>query len=467
MSGIRTVVAVLLFIAPALVRADSFSVTFRQALQTDDKNLKLELLTKALDSWTTNDPQSDKAIVYGSRANVYADLKRHDLALADFNAALGIEPNDVTRLYNRGNSLYHLGMFDAALSDFNRALELDPDYWQAYHNRGMILGDVRGDLEGALNDFNKALSQTPGDAMTLNMRARIYEKLHQPEKALADFAKALESDPGGVSIWVNRGALFSREKKLALAIADFDQALRLDPANQTALQNRGSALMGLRRYEAVIADLSRLSAPVPEASVILGLACLRLNRLDDALRYLDRGLSQKPAYALGLMNRAEVYRRMNKPEMEMKDLDRAVAVSSTTARPHAFRGSMLLLRGRVKEAEAEGITAVRLNPKYAGGEVLLGRVSFEKDDLEAASRHFESALAVREAEEAALLGLALVDFKTGRTEPARARWEKTAEAAHWLAKGIETAGREGYFFTEKEAAVYKTASAAFAKPRKD
>lgn len=466
MFGTPALVATLMFIAPIAVWAETFSAFYEKAQETKDKSLKVELYSKALKAWTADDRDSNKAIVLESRANVYSDLKRYDLALADYTAALSIEPNDAAHLYNRGNALYQLGLFDAALGDYNRALELAPDHWKAYHNRGMIY-KKRDDLEGALKDFNKALSLTPGDVQTLNMRATIYEKLHERAKALADYGKALDADPKGVSIWINRGAMFSREKKLDLAVADFDEALKLDPANEVALQNRGSALMGLRRYKAAIDDLSRLTSPVPEASVILGLASLRLNRLEDALKYLDQGLSQKPANALGLINRAEVYRKMNRPEKEMEDVDRAVAVSSMTARPRAYRGSILLLRGRVKEAESDGITAVALNPKYSGGEVLLGRVSFERNDLEAASRHFESALAVKETEETALLGLTLVDFKKGQVDPARARWKKAAEVAPWMTAGLAAAGKEGYFFTAKEAAVYKSVSAAFAQSRRN
>lgn len=461
-----TLVAALMCIAPVAVRAEAFSALFKKAQATKDKSLEVELYSKALKAWTASDLITNKAIVLGNRAIVYTDLKRYDLALADFTAALSIEPNDVPRLFNRGNALYQLGLLDAALRDYDRVLELAPDHWKANHNRGMIF-DKRGDLDGALNEFNKALSHTPGDAAALSMRGTVYGKLRQRDKALADFGKALESDPKLTSIWVNRGSLFSREKILDLAVADFDEALRLDPAHQIALQNRGSALMGLRKYEAAIDDLSRLISPVPEATVILGLASLRLNRLEDALKYLDRGLSRNPANALGFINRSEVYRKLNGSEKEMEDIDRAVSVSSKTARPRAYRGSMLLLRGRVKEAESDGISAVALNPKYAGGVVLLGRVSFERDDLDAASRHFESALAIKEAEETALLGLTFVDFKRGRMDSARARWKRVGGIAPWLTAGLATADKEGYFFTAKEAAVYKSVASAFAQPRRD
>ena len=55
--------------------------------------------------------------------------------------------------YNRAISYRETGKIDLALADYNRAIELNPSYFEAYNNRGNIYM-ARGDNERALQDFD-------------------------------------------------------------------------------------------------------------------------------------------------------------------------------------------------------------------------------------------------------------------------------------------------------------------------
>src|SRR3989344_4050374 len=76
MFGTSALVIALMFIAPAAVRAETFSALFERAQAAKDKSLEVELYSKALKAWTANDLNSNKAIVLGNRAIVYSDLKQ-------------------------------------------------------------------------------------------------------------------------------------------------------------------------------------------------------------------------------------------------------------------------------------------------------------------------------------------------------------------------------------------------------
>ena len=61
---------------------------------------------------------------------------------------------------NRGVAEYHLRNYKDAMADFDAALQVDPDDEQAYNNRGLT-EQAQGDLNAALFDYNRALEISP------------------------------------------------------------------------------------------------------------------------------------------------------------------------------------------------------------------------------------------------------------------------------------------------------------------
>ena len=59
-----------------------------------------------------------------------------DLALADFDAALKVNPRFDHARNNRGLVLARQGKFEAAIAEYGEALRIEPDYMLAYLNRG-------------------------------------------------------------------------------------------------------------------------------------------------------------------------------------------------------------------------------------------------------------------------------------------------------------------------------------------
>ena len=65
-------------------------------------------------------------------------LKRYDDALADFNRAIELDPDNAAFIASRGDAYKHTELYDDALADFNRAIELDPDNAAFIASRGEI-----------------------------------------------------------------------------------------------------------------------------------------------------------------------------------------------------------------------------------------------------------------------------------------------------------------------------------------
>src|SRR5882724_10035228 len=56
----------------------------------------------------------------------------HDLAIADYNEAIRLDPKNAAAYNNRGFAYGQKGDYDKALADFSEAIRLKPDYAVAY-----------------------------------------------------------------------------------------------------------------------------------------------------------------------------------------------------------------------------------------------------------------------------------------------------------------------------------------------
>jgi tetratricopeptide (TPR) repeat protein len=99
--------------------------------------------------------QDVKTLVDRGVANL--ESGKFDQALADFNAALKLKPNDAALYDYRGVAYRCKGMDDQALQDFNKAIQLDPRFARAYRDRAMVHFD-RSDFDKSVEDLDKAQS---------------------------------------------------------------------------------------------------------------------------------------------------------------------------------------------------------------------------------------------------------------------------------------------------------------------
>jgi tetratricopeptide (TPR) repeat protein len=68
--------------------------------------------------------------------------------------------------YNRGNTQRVWGDNQGAIADFNQAIKLKPDNDIAYYNRGLFKNDLK-DYQGAIADYNQAIKLNPDYAIVI------------------------------------------------------------------------------------------------------------------------------------------------------------------------------------------------------------------------------------------------------------------------------------------------------------
>lgn len=97
-----------------------------------------------------------------------------NLALADYDKAIELQPLNAIAWYNKGNILYELGDLTSAISCYVKAIELMPSMGEAYYNRGYIYLKL-GNQQAGLSDLSRAGEM--GIVAAYNLMKRISRSL--------------------------------------------------------------------------------------------------------------------------------------------------------------------------------------------------------------------------------------------------------------------------------------------------
>ncbi|MBU0986452.1 MAG: tetratricopeptide repeat protein [Proteobacteria bacterium] len=151
----------------------------------------------------------DNYVAYNNRG-VFLKEQAGDLvqALKDYNAAIGLYPENEGAYYNRGLLYEKQGDLAAAVADYSSVIRLNPRDTKAYNNRG-ILRDRLGDWAGALADFKTTIRLAPFSPEAYANRGMIRLSRNDLIGAMHDLTKAIAV---ASTNWIYRAQV---EKELA------------------------------------------------------------------------------------------------------------------------------------------------------------------------------------------------------------------------------------------------------------
>ncbi len=255
---------------------------------------------------------SDEALFYTTRGNIYAQMGETDQALADYDSALELDAGYMFAYVMKGMALWQVGDLETARSLYDQAIEMEPGNLLAYYARA-ILSFEMGDLTLALADWERVKEIDPVDTYLPIFRGLVYEKMGQREQAQADYAQAREqSVPPNASIqyvrfaagehippysYLFECAAYEAQEKIEQALASCDKALEANPAYFDALWKRGQlhAASGdlqaaMSDYDSAIQDDQRW----PWVYFLRAQARIELGQADEAQADLARALELEP-----------------------------------------------------------------------------------------------------------------------------------------------------------------------------
>jgi ankyrin repeat protein/tetratricopeptide (TPR) repeat protein len=267
-------------------------------------------------------------------------------ALADFDRAIALTPNDALAYGKRADARRAEGRFREALADYDRAIALNPGIETFFADRGKAKQE-QGDLAGALADYDRALTMEPGDLNCLVDRAKTRLAQGDHAGAVADLTKVIGSNPNYVEAFYQRGIAKQAGGDPDGAIADFNQAILLDSSrpeyyrhNARAKEAKGD-FQGAKRDLDYIVTLRKRRDAIDHSNAIApaamgvsdfywrGEARRAQGDLDGALADFERALMSDPNYEAALMGRCKARKEKGDLAGATADFDRAIALNAS------------------------------------------------------------------------------------------------------------------------------------------
>jgi Flp pilus assembly protein TadD len=175
------------------------------------------------------------------------------------------KPLDVANaLRVRGIALRQKGETDRAIADFDQAIKINPQDARFYNSRG-IAWRMKNDLDRAIADHDTAIQLDPKRAIFYSERGIDFRQKGELDRAIAEHTRAIGIDPKLAFAYNNRGFAWRQKGDLDRAIADYDQAIKLNPKHFNALTNRASVWRAKGDINRAIADLDQAIKTNPKA----------------------------------------------------------------------------------------------------------------------------------------------------------------------------------------------------------
>jgi tetratricopeptide (TPR) repeat protein len=309
----------------------------------------------------THEGAAMRGAAYVARGLAWQSKGDSDRALADFNAAIKLNPKDALAYNNRGMLWRERGDSDRAIADFTTAIAIDPmprtdqaftrrgkttvakPGVNIYENRALTLLE-KSDFDGAIADFDQAIRRDPNAAESYNGRGAALRAKGEFDRAVDDFSYAIKLDGSNLGAYYNRGLVEAADGKLDASIADFTTALRLDPDFVDGYEARAEAFLSKTDPNHAIADLDEAIRRDPKR----------------ARDYYLRGSIRYDQY-MGFLGDGWIEK--DDLERAIADFGEAIGLDDRSAEVHYARGLAENTNGQSDLAAHDFAEAVRIEPE--------------------------------------------------------------------------------------------------------
>ena len=314
----------------------------------------------------------DKALV--QRGYAYAVKQDYANAIADYTAAIQINPRNGDTFVGRGDIHLALRDYTRALSDYSQAIQINPRNDGAFVARGDTYWAIP-DHDSAIADYTAAIKINPGNGDAFVRRGYAYGSRQDYVRAIADYTEAIKINPRNGDAFVGRGYAYGSRQDYVRGIADLTAAIKINPGNEDAFYWRYAVYLEQKDFSRAVADADRAGELDPTNAGYQNSRCwsraVANRELEIARAACDAALSIAPGDADTLDSRGLVGLRQERYQDAWNDYDAAATKDPSIAGSVFGRGVAALRLGQLRpggggsaaEARAEFEAAKRLDPK--------------------------------------------------------------------------------------------------------
>jgi len=149
---------------------------------------------------------------------------------------------------DEGDNFRNLKQYSEALAAYEQAIRLDPNDAYAYSNKGYTLNELKRYRE-AVGAYEQAIRLDPNNAAAYISKSLALNELKRYEEGLGAYEQAPSLDSNNAAAYINKDIALRNLKRYEEALAAYEQANSLDPNFALAYNNKGKTLQELNRVE--------------------------------------------------------------------------------------------------------------------------------------------------------------------------------------------------------------------------
>ena len=375
-------------------------------------------------------------------AQALLDDNQLDASLKQYKKLVEVDPENAGALVHIGEILRRQGKFEEALEIIRKARKMDPENLEAGYNEGLLM-DVLGRYDAAVQVFEKMVDQTShangaytteeknNRGIFLDRLGAVYQELNKTAEAIATYQKLI--DMGGES--AVRGYQFQADawrdaKQFDKAVEVSRRAVEANPKDHDLTLMLAGELGDVGKTDEGLALARGLLTNTKEDRTVwlaLGQMCVRARRWKEAGEAFDKAAAlttKKEDRTYLFFLRGELAERQKHDEQAEQFFRQALKLDPENAMTLNYLGYMLADKGiRLPEALKLIRKAVELEPMNGAYLDSLGWVYLKMGEYELAEENLRQAVARDQTDPALHDHLGELYEKTGRIRLAAAQWE--------------------------------------------
>lgn len=229
-------------------------------------------------------------------------------------ALLLAAPPEAQSAYQRGVTLFAQNRAADAIPHFAEAVRLAPENAQYWKALGVAHAKIE-DYYGSIEPFRRACDLAPQLEDVCYYLGRAYYAADQYEKAIEPLKRALRHDPVKGRVEAALGQCHEALIQPAEAERWFRSAVRRNDAGRQMAHLAYARFLTRqgRAAEAVPVAEAAQQPETPEARFELAFALSQCDRLEEALRAVERALELRPDYEEAFVLRSKIRARLSPP----------------------------------------------------------------------------------------------------------------------------------------------------------
>lgn len=421
-----------------LARAQLYQGHFQQLLdklsvaETDEPGIQTQVLDlrgnalTGLGKFTEGCPLFERALQTDQGyAPAYLGRARCQFRAGELNAsvesakqATKLDPVRLESWYFLGDLYRAINRPNEALAAYNQALKVKPDDFDAIAFRAITLLSLKR-MKEAQADISRMNTMRPQALLSKYLRAYINHYEGKNNDASSLIQQVLKESPNNPQFNLLYGSINYALKNDEIALSSFNKALAVGELAEARIL-LGATYLRMGNNAAVIKTLTPMLTQGNNAKAFLlaGQAALNLGELERGMDYLSRGSSLDP-------NDPMISSALAQNQVLTGDQQGISGLESViTANPSDTRAFLLLAAVQAQKGDFKGGLATlqkmaASQPTNPLTHVLIGRIYLMQRNPAAARQAFEKSLAIKP--DFILAAGALADLDIQEKKPAQAR----------------------------------------------